>query len=201
MRTFKDCEGRTWSVTLNVLQMKRIRANLGVDLVNVIALDSGGKVKVDLVDRIANDPCLLVDILWVCVEEEAKAAGVTDEQFGRSLAGDAIEDATRAFLDELVERRGVDALVCEFAGILGVNPDPFTLRELVWMVEGRGKFEWSQTASLMALAVNLMRDPKKGKAASPADFNPFAPKPPVPVLKGKEMLAALKAAFIKERKR
>ena len=42
MRTFKDCEGRTWSVTLNVLQMKRIRANLGVDLVNVIALDSGG---------------------------------------------------------------------------------------------------------------------------------------------------------------
>ena len=219
MRTFKDCEGRTWSVTLNVLQMKRIRANLGVDLVNVIALDSGGKVKVDLVDRIANDPCLLVDILWVCVEEEAKAAGVTDEQFGRSLAGDAIEDATRAFLDELVDffpgakrlflkkavelsrRRGVDALVCEFAGILGVNPDPFTLRELVWMVEGRGKFEWSQTASLMALAVNLMRDPKKGKAASPADFNPFAPRPPEPVLKGKEMLAALKAAFIKERKR
>ena len=71
-----------------------------------------------------------------------------------------------------------------------MNPDPFTLRELVWMV-----------ASLMALAVNLMRDPKKGKAASPADFNPFAPRPPVPVLKGKEMLAALKAAFIKERKR
>ena len=57
-----------------------------------------------------------------------------------------------------------------------MNPDPFTLRELVWMV-------------------------KKGKAASPADFNPFAPRPPVPVLKGKEMLAALKAAFIKERKR
>ena len=82
-----------------------------------------------------------------------------------------------------------------------MNPDPFTLRELVWMVEGRGKFEWSQTASLMALAANLMRDPKTGKAASPADFNPFAPRPPVPVLKGKEMLAALKAAFIKERKR
>ena len=64
------------------------------------------------------------------------------------------------------------------------------------MVEGRGKFE---TASLMALAVNLMRDPKKGKAVSPSDFNPFAPKPPVPILKGKEMLAALKSAFIKEK--
>ena len=103
MRTFKDNAGGTWSVTLNVLQMKRIRAHLGIDLVNVITLDAGGKVKVDLVDRIANDPCLLVDILWVCVEDEAKAAGVTDEEFGRSLAGESIEEATRAFLDELVD--------------------------------------------------------------------------------------------------
>ena len=107
MRTFKDNEGRTWSFALNVYQMKRVRARLGIDLVNVIALDPDGKVKVDLVDRIAGDPCLdpclLVDILWVCVEEEAKAAGVTDEQFGRSLAGDSIEEATRAFLDELVD--------------------------------------------------------------------------------------------------
>ena len=54
------------------------------------------------------------------------------------------------------------------------------------MVEGRGLFEWNQTASLMALACNLMRDPKKGKAASPNDFNPFAPREPIPVLKGKE---------------
>ena len=68
------------------------------------------------------------------------------------------------------------------------------------MVEGRGKFEWSQTASLMALAANLVRDPKKGKAATPADFNPFAQRPPKPVLRGKEMLAALKAAFVRDRK-
>ena len=66
------------------------------------------------------------------------------------------------------------------------------------MVEGRGRFEWNRTSALMALAVNLMRDPKKGKAVSPSDFNPFAPPKPVPVLRGKEMLAALKAAFIKE---
>lgn len=65
------------------------------------------------------------------------------------------------------------------------------------MVEGKGKFEWNQTSSLMALAVNLMRDPRKGKAVSPGDFNPFAPKEIVPVLRGKEMLSALKAAFIK----
>ena len=68
------------------------------------------------------------------------------------------------------------------------------------MVEGQGKFEWNRTASLMALLVNLNRDPRKGKAASPKDFNPFAPKEPVPVLRGREMLSALKAAFIKPKK-
>ena len=67
------------------------------------------------------------------------------------------------------------------------------------MVSGRGNFEWNQTASQMALAYNLARDPHKGKAMRPADFNPFAPREPIPVLKGKEMLAALKAAFIKEK--
>ena len=39
-----------------------------------------------------------------------------------------------------------------------------------------------------ALAVNLMRDPRKGKAVSPNDFNPFAEKPQKIVLKGAEML-------------
>ena len=67
------------------------------------------------------------------------------------------------------------------------------------MVEGKGRFDWAQPSSLMALAVNLMRDPKKGKAASPNDFNPFAEKPERIVLKGKEMLDALKAAFIRKR--
>lgn len=49
----------------------------------------------------------------------------------------------------------------------------------------------------MALAVNLMRDTRKGKPAKPTDFNPFAPHEKTPPLRGKEMLAALKAAFIK----
>lgn len=66
------------------------------------------------------------------------------------------------------------------------------------MVDGRGNFEWNQTASQMALTANLARDPRRGKAMRPSDFNPFAPREPIPILKGKNMLAALKAAFIKE---
>ena len=103
MRIFKDRDGQDWQIVLNVNQMKRIRAALGIDLVNVITLDREGAVKVDMIDRIANDPCLLVDILWVLVGEQARAISVTDEQFGAALAGESIENATRAFLDELVD--------------------------------------------------------------------------------------------------
>lgn len=103
MHIFTDNKGRKWDIVLNVNQMKRVRAVLGIDLVNVITLDAKGEVKVDLIDRIANDPCLLVDILCVLTEKQAASLGVSDIQFGESLAGDAIEEATKAFLDELVD--------------------------------------------------------------------------------------------------
>lgn len=53
-----------------------------------------------------------------------------------------------------------------------MNPDPFTLRELTWMVEGRGQYEWQMTASMMALQINMNR--KKGtKAVKANELNPF----------------------------
>ncbi|MBQ6140755.1 MAG: hypothetical protein IJI54_05655 [Kiritimatiellae bacterium] len=103
MRQFTDTKERVWEVELNVRQMKRVRDVLGIDLVNVIQAGKDGTVATDTLDRVANDPILLVDILWVLCEGQAKAAGVTDDDFGSSLAGDSIADATRAFLDELVD--------------------------------------------------------------------------------------------------
>ena len=51
------------------------------------------------------------------------------------------------------------------------------------MTEARGRFEWGQTASLLAMIANVLRDPKKTKAVRPADFNPYnvKPKAKVPV--------------------
>ena len=103
MKAFTDAKGRSWEIELNIRQMKRVRDILGVDLVNVIQTNKDGSIATDTIDRVANDPILLCDILWVLCEQQAKAAGVTDEDFGSSLAGDSIETATRAFLDELVD--------------------------------------------------------------------------------------------------
>ncbi len=54
-----------------------------------------------------------------------------------------------------------------------MNPGPFTLRELVWMADAKGRDEWSRTASLLALIANAHRDPKRARAFTPSDFNPF----------------------------
>lgn len=66
------------------------------------------------------------------------------------------------------------------------------------MAEARQRSSWNHTSSLMALAVNLMRDPKKSKPATPEDFNPFIPKAPIPVLKGKD-LRILKDVFVRQK--
>lgn len=44
------------------------------------------------------------------------------------------------------------------------------------MADGRGKLEWAQTSNLMAMIVNVMRDPKKSKAASASEFKPYMQK-------------------------
>ena len=51
MHIFTDNKGRKWDIVLNVNQMKRVRAVLGIDLVNVITLDAKGEVKVDLISE------------------------------------------------------------------------------------------------------------------------------------------------------
>lgn len=42
------------------------------------------------------------------------------------------------------------------------------------MSEARQRADWERASSLLALTFNVNRDPKKTRAATPADFNPFA---------------------------
>ncbi|MGE4157704.1 MAG: hypothetical protein AB7F75_01250 [Planctomycetota bacterium] len=95
MRPFTDSRQRKWEIAINVATIKRVRALTGKDL---LAIADG-----DLLQTLVGDPVLLADILWVLVQPQAQAQGVSDEDFGSALAGDAIEAATAAFLEELVD--------------------------------------------------------------------------------------------------
>ncbi len=68
------------------------------------------------------------------------------------------------------------------------------------MAEARSRFAWGVASSMMALMVNLQRDPKKGKPLKPSDFNPHAAHSEKIVLRGDAMKDALKAAFCRKRK-
>jgi hypothetical protein len=44
------------------------------------------------------------------------------------------------------------------------------------MAEGRQRDNWAHTSSILALTANCNRDPKKQRAFTPNDFDPFAVK-------------------------
>jgi hypothetical protein len=67
-------------------------------------------------------------------------------------------------------------LVYECAGIIGVTPDSWTLRELLLARDARETSEWWHTACLQSLLANVNRPPHK-PAYSPYDFHPYATKP------------------------
>jgi hypothetical protein len=95
MKTFTDNACRSWSININIGSIKRVRSTLDVNLLDAI----DGK----LIERLVTDPILLCDAIYVLCESEAAARGITDEQFGQAMAGDAIESATSALLEELVD--------------------------------------------------------------------------------------------------
>ena len=95
MHTFNDMLGRTWTVSINVDAIRRVRSLLDINLLDAIE----GK----LLERLVMDPVLLCDILFALVHPEAQAKNVSDEDFGRALGGDVLDQATTALLEELVD--------------------------------------------------------------------------------------------------
>ena len=95
MRTFKDSENREWTIALNVTAVKRVR-----DLCEGFNL---AQIKPELLNKLADDPVLFCDVLYVLCKPQADEHEITDEQFGSALNGDAIYAATNALMEELVD--------------------------------------------------------------------------------------------------
>ena len=102
MKTFTDNTGRTWTLLVNVATIKRVRALCGVDLNSIIEVEDG-KPTTKLLERLSTDPVLLVDVIYAVCRPECEQKGVSDEDFGAAMAGDAIEQATSALMDEVID--------------------------------------------------------------------------------------------------
>lgn len=95
MSKFTDADGRQWSVVLTMVEIKQVRAELEVDL-----LDVGTQ---ELFARLVNDPVLIVDVLHVVLKQECAARNLDAYGFARGLRGDAVDDASRALLEALID--------------------------------------------------------------------------------------------------
>jgi len=95
MKTFVDNVNRTWSIAINIAAVKRVKDLLDIDLLEV--LDGA------LLEKLASDPVLLCDCIYVLCLTEADARNVSDEEFGQAMAGEAIDRAACAFMEELTD--------------------------------------------------------------------------------------------------
>ena len=102
MKTFTDNKGRIWTLEVTVATVKRVRALCRVDLNSIVELDKNNKPSAELLERLSSDPVLLVDVLYAVCKPQADKLGITDEDFGEAMAGDAIEYATSALLEEVI---------------------------------------------------------------------------------------------------
>jgi hypothetical protein len=107
MPTFKDANDREWTIRLDAPTVLRIRADT-CDRDLCKHLQGSGCTGVDLVDlsgdtqmKLHRDVVLLVNTLYLLCEPECKKLGITSEQFGAALVGDAIASATIA-MDEAI---------------------------------------------------------------------------------------------------
>jgi hypothetical protein len=91
MHAFKDKDGREWGVHLNGWQLKKIQEKLGHKCRDPQAVLAA-----------SDDPPLLLDILFVLCEAQVAERGLTEQQFCEALEGDALDEATAAYLDESI---------------------------------------------------------------------------------------------------
>lgn len=97
MATFRDGNGREWHINVTVADVKRVKEQTGLLLTSLV------EDRLMPLATLVSDPVKLVDTVWVLIEPQAKAAGLTDEQFGQSLSGDSVDQMAKAFMEALTD--------------------------------------------------------------------------------------------------
>ena len=100
MASFRDNEKNIWDLSITVNTLKRLK-EIDVDLMGDLN---------KMLEKMASDPILLCDILYVTCQKQADERKMSDVDFGEMLVGDVIEHATEAFVEALINfipaRRG-----------------------------------------------------------------------------------------------
>ena len=99
MKSFTDMKGRTWEIAVTIAGAKRCRDLLDVNLIEMGKSDEES----DLLTRLGFDAILLVDVIFVLCKPQADEKKVSDVDFGESMGGEAIQTASIALYEELID--------------------------------------------------------------------------------------------------
>jgi len=94
---FTDTMGRKWPIKMTVGKVRQVRDRLGVDITD--AIDPTKNV----VDQIANDPVLMFDIIYLCVQEKMEQENIEAQSLADAISGDTIEEASVALINAIID--------------------------------------------------------------------------------------------------
>ena len=98
MPSFKDTEGRVWTLRITVAAIRRIKDIAGIDLGDFSVFGEGGPFS-----DLGSDSCRLVEIVYAAVKPEADILGVTMEKVMESFVGESVVKASEALLESLAD--------------------------------------------------------------------------------------------------
>jgi methyl-accepting chemotaxis protein len=93
--SWKDRDGRSWSTSISVTTIARVKETTGVNLLEIVE----GK----LLPQFLDDPLLLVEVLHVISKAQVDERGVSKEAFGDLFIGDVTVDAVNALVQGLLD--------------------------------------------------------------------------------------------------
>lgn len=96
MASFKDRKGNIWDVELVYTTLKRLKDRLGLDVGKLVADELKPLVE------LYNDPCRMVEVLYVMCEDQIRQRNMSDEDFGRLFDGDTIAAGVEAWESSLI---------------------------------------------------------------------------------------------------
>lgn len=96
MKEFKDANGKSWKLVVNIKTAKAVRDLLNVDVLRIFEEEQQ--------KLILGDYLTFINVLYVLCKDEADSRKMTDVDFGEALVsedGDALERARDALLEEV----------------------------------------------------------------------------------------------------
>lgn len=102
MNCFNDKNGRQWTLELNVGSARRVKAETGFDILNIMDLGDG-EGNFSGFEKLASDAGLLVDVIYSLCKSQAEKSGLDGDGFAELFNGDAVEGAADALVKEIID--------------------------------------------------------------------------------------------------